>query len=89
MRRWVTWTGQFHEKQAAPLTPLLIDEAIRAAGDPETLWDQKGRVWSRWQTCVPGDYRTCARCGARIDQGLVLQPELRVTICRQHVRRWV
>lgn len=60
------------------------------AAHPEDLFDQKGRVWSRWTMMVPGAFRTCAKCGKKIQHGYLLQPELRVVICPEHVkRRWV
>ena len=77
-------------KTAAPLTRATLDACILMAVDPEALFDQKGRVWSRWATLVTGDYRTCCKCGSQISSGYVLQPELTVTLCATHVRsRWV
>lgn len=57
---------------------------------PREVSDQKGRVWSRWMTLVPGDYRVCGKCGRRIELGYVLEPHVRTAICAHHVhRRWV
>jgi hypothetical protein len=72
------------------LTVEQVQVAIDMAAHPHDLYDQKGRVWSRWHTAIPGDYRLCSKCGRRIDRGYVLQPQLIATLCAAHItRRWI
>jgi len=67
-----------------------LQTAIDMAAHPEDLFDQKGRVWSRWQTFVPGHFRSCKKCGKKLQQGYILQPNLETTICSEHVKRpWI
>lgn len=73
-----------------PESAEQLQEAVQAATIPARFPDQKGRIWSRWQTLIPGHFRLCRRCGCKIQAGYILEPHVTTAICEKHVRlRWV
>jgi hypothetical protein len=75
---------------ADTLTTESFREALRQASAPRELSDQKGRVWSRWTTLIPGHFRCCAKCGKKIQTGYILEPHVTTAICPEHVHmRWI
>lgn len=64
-------------------------EALKSASLPPFGRDQKGRLWSRWHTQIPGDFRLCAKCGKKLQSGYLLEPHVTTVVCEEHVhRRW-